>query len=179
MLRRIGRIFRDIGAASLLAIGAPSFVHAAEDTTITVFSAWRGGGQLFETGPDEATFVGALGGTVYVETDKGPIDSGQLTCPAIVKIDLTDRSQIGTGHCTIRSRDGDRIYGDVDCTGFFLIGCEGKFTLTSGTGRFAGITGGGPVIIRSDFGQSESTGGKAVQEASGIIYWRNLHYQIP
>lgn len=166
--------------ALALTVVAPLSARAAEEATITAFSTWQGGGELFETGPQQATFVGALGGTVYVETDKGPVASGRLTCPATVQIDLVDRAQTGTGHCTIVGEGGDRIYGDIACTGVFLVGCHGDFTLTGGTGRFEGITGGGPVIIRSDFGQLKAgADGKAPQETSGIIYWRELKYKIP
>lgn len=177
--RTVGGTFR-IAALLLLAAAMPKCASASEEATITAFSAWQGEGRLLETGPDQATFVGALAGTFYVETDKGPIESGQLACPAIVKIDMADRSQVGTGHCTIRSRDGDRIYGDIDCTGFFLIGCEGKFILTGGTGKFEGVTGDGPVIIRSEFGRIDVAAPEGTrQQPAGIIYLRALHYKIP
>lgn len=180
MLTRIASGPFGIAASLLLAVAMPGGAGASEEATITAFAAWQGEGRLLETGPDQATFVGALAGTLYVETDKGPIESGQLACPAIVKIDLKDRSQAGTGHCMIHNRDGDRIYGDIDCTGYFLIGCEGKFTLTGGTGKFAGITGDGPVIIRSEFGRIDAAAPEGVrQQPAGIIYWRELHYQIP
>jgi len=154
--------------------------QAAEEATVTAFSVWQGGGQLFDTGPDQATFVGAIGGTLYIETEKGPVASGRLTCPAIIKISVTDGKQTGTGHCVVQGENDDRVYGDIACSGVFLVGCHGDFTITGGTGRFEGITGGGQVIIRSDFGQRlKAAEGKAPQEASGIVYWRELSYKIP
>ena len=167
-------------AAFGIAGGAVSPALAGEDATVKAFAAWQGSGQLIETGPKEATFVGALTGTVYVETEKGPLESGRLVCPALVRINLEDGSQSGSGRCTITAKDGARVFADVSCTGFRLVGCDGQFTLTGGTQRFEGIAGGGPVTMRSEFnevvGVSDTT---TRQVAGGIIYWPALHYTIP
>lgn len=153
---------------------------AAEDATVKAFAAWQGGGQLFTTAPKEVTFVGALSGTVYVETEKGPLESGRLVCPAMVKINLEEGSQTGTGRCAITATDGAQVFGDISCTGIRLVGCDGQFTLTSGTKRFEGISGGGPVTIRSEFAQvSGISGTSAQQDARGIIFWPALHYTLP
>lgn len=167
-------------AAFGLAVFAPRMAAAGEEATIEAFAAWQGAGQVYETGPKEAVFVGALAGTVYVETEKGPLESGHMVCPAIVTIDLTDGSQTGSGRCTITSQDGARVYAEIECEGVHLIGCDGEFKLTGGTGRFEGISGGGPVLIRSDFRKiGASAGGVVEQEAAGIMYWRELTYRIP
>src|SRR5215475_14422908 len=135
-------------AAFGIATFAVSPAFGAEDATVKAFAAWQGGGQLLETGAKEVTFVGSLTGTVYAETDKGPLESGSLVCPAMVRINIEDGSQTGSGRCTIAADDGSRIFADISCTGFRLVGCDGQFTLTGGTQRFQGITGGGPVTIR-------------------------------
>jgi hypothetical protein len=179
MTRKVASRISGILAILLLATTARTAV-GAEDTVITAFAAWQGDGRLFETGADQATFVGALGGTLYVETEKGPVASGTMICPTIVTIHLKDRSQTGNGRCAITSPEGDRVYADVDCKGYFLIGCEGKFTITGGTGRFSGITGDGPMVIRSDFGRLKASAGDPTHpEATGILYLRDLHYTIP
>lgn len=181
---KLRRTMRIVVAASvaglLLAAAMPPETIASEETTITAFSAWDGRGNLFETGADEATFVGMLSGTFYVDTEKGPIASGVMVCPASVTVNTKDRSQTGTGRCTVASPEGDRVYADIACEGFFLIGCTGEFTITGGTGRYSGITGGGPMIVRSDFGRMKAVAGDAAeQRATGILYLRDLHYKIP
>jgi hypothetical protein len=171
-----------LGSAGALALGlALSWPAAAgEEGAIKAFASWQGRGRLFETGPKEATFVGSLAGTMYVETEKGPLASGALVCPAMVRINLEDGSQMGTGRCTITAKDGARVYAEVSCTGVHLIGCDGDFKLTGGTGRFEGVTGGGPLTLRSDFRElAASSDGSLMQEAAGIIYWRELQYKIP
>jgi hypothetical protein len=166
-----------LAAVSLMLCG-PAF--AAEEATVEAFATWEGRGQLFETGPKEMTFVGALSGTLYVKTEKGPLDSGRLTCPAIVAISIEDGSQKGTGRCTIAAKDGARVYAEIACTGYHLVGCDGELKLTGGTGRFEGISGGGKLTIRSEFGEIDAISDAAAHEkARGIIFWPELRYTLP
>ena len=153
---------------------------AEVEQTIKAFAAWQGRGQMYETGPGRATFVGALSGMVFVETQKGPLDAGVMTCPAYVDLNVEDGTQEGKGRCTIVGKDGSRVYAEIACKGVHLIGCDGQFTITGGTGRFEGVTGGGPITIRSSLQEVAVTGGNAVQEtASGIVIWPALKYKLP
>jgi hypothetical protein len=165
-----------------LAAGLGSIVPAAaaEEGTVTAFSAWQAQGRTFQTGAKQATFVGALGGPLYVETERGPIPSGTMLCPATLKIGLEDGAQRGEGRCSITAEDGAKAFADVTCTGFYLIGCNGDLKFTGGTGRFAGISGGGKIIVRSELRQIIAEGDGVVQEQGrGIIYLRQLQYKIP
>ena len=174
---------RRVGLSALAALLAAIVTGpaAAAEETIRAFAAWQGSGRTLPTGPDEATFTGTIDGIVYVDTDKGPIELGRLACPAMVVINLADATQIGTAHCTITARDGARVFGELTCKGVYLVGCNGDFTLTGGTDRFAGITGGGKATVRSssrEFAATAATAG--VQEsATGIIFWPELKYTLP
>src|SRR5262249_17606313 len=172
-------ILRTFAALGII-VGVLLPASASEDTTVKAFAAWQGSGQLYPTAAKEMTFVGALSGTVYVETEKGPLESGRIVCPAMVKINVEDGSQTGTGRCTITAKDGAQVFADVSCTGFRLVGCDGLFTFSAGTKRFEGISGSGPVIIRSDFGGITSVSETAArQDAGGIMFWPALHYTLP
>ncbi|MBL8710235.1 MAG: hypothetical protein JNL25_13655 [Rhodospirillaceae bacterium] len=152
---------------------------AAEEETIKAFSAWQGRGQIFDTGPERATFVGSFTGIIFVETEKGPLDAGHMTCPAIVDLNLKDGTQEAKARCTITAKDGARVYSDLTCAGVQMVGCDGEFTFTGGTDRFAGITGGGPVTVRSGLHEVAVGGGNIVQEsAGGIIIWPKLQYRL-
>lgn len=176
VVQPIARAFAALGI--VLAFLCPAL--AGEDATIKAFAAWQGSGQLFATGAQELTFVGALSGTIYVETEKGPLDSGRLVCPAMVRINLEDGSQNGTGRCTITAKDGAQVFGDVSCTGIRLVGCDGQFTLAGGTKRFEGISGGGPVTLRSEFGEIAGISDSSVrQDSGGIMFLPALHYTLP
>ena len=166
-------------AVLLGAIGLIDRAVAAEDATITAFSAWQGQGEMFKTGAEEATFLGALGGTVYVETEHGPLQSGHLVCPFMLKIDLKTAAQTGSGNCTITAADGAQIFAEVSCAGIHLVGCNGDFKLTGGTDRFKEISGGGPVVVRSEIGGMVLHADSGNLQTNGIMYWKALHYSIP
>lgn len=176
------RILAGILTLCLMASVSMGFSPALAETqqTIKAFAAWQGRGQMFETGPTRATFVGSFTGMLFVETDKGPLDAGFMVCPAIVDVDLTSGNQEAKGRCTITAKDGARAYADVSCKGVHLVGCNGQFTFTGGTDRFKGITGGGPVTIRSGLQEIALGSGNIVQEsAAGIMVLSQLSYKIP
>jgi hypothetical protein len=153
--------------------------RAEDEQSIKAFAAWQGRGQIFETGPSRQTFVGSFTGMIFVETDKGPLDAGYMVCPAILDVNVTDGTQEGKGRCTISAKDGSRAYADISCKGVHLVGCDGQFTFTGGTDRFEGLTGGGPIIIRSGLQDAAMGGGNTVQEsAGGIIIWPKLTYKL-
>ena|SRR5437773_4887446 len=155
---------------------------AAVETKIAAFSVWQGQGYTYSTGVQQGTFLGTFAGTVYVLTDQGPQLSGDLVCPAVITFDLTDKGQTGKARCTITGKDGAQVFGELSCTGFQMVGCDGDYKITGGTGRFAGITGGGHVSVRSESrstGASVDANGGVAEQARGIIYWRELQYKIP
>lgn len=168
-------------AATLALMGAPVDDASADaEQSVKAFSAWQGRGQMFTTGEFRSTFVGSFTGMIYIETEKGPLDAGFMICPAVVDIDTRDGSQEAKGRCTIVAKDSSRAYADIACKGVHLVGCDGTFTFTGGTERFAGITGGGPVTIRSSLNDLASGPGNVVEEsASGIIIWPKLTYKLP
>src|SRR3954453_1768309 len=85
-----------LGAAGL---GGPAV--AAEDGKISALATWEGRGDFIQTATKQVTFTGALVGTLYVLTDKGPLPSGSLVCPVVVEVNQVDSSQAAKGHCTI------------------------------------------------------------------------------
>jgi hypothetical protein len=176
-----GRIWRAIAPAILIvAAGVCRPAAAGEEATITAFASWQGEGNTIKTGAAQATFVGALVGRIYVETEKGPLASGVLACPAMVEIGLKDGAQRGQGSCTITAKDGAQIYAELTCAGYYLLGCNGDLKLSGGTERFSGITGGGKVVIRSDERQITADRERGVAEkGSGILYVRELSYKLP
>lgn len=167
-------------AVLVVAAGLCRPAAAGEDVTIKAFAQWQGQGHTYQTGAHEAMFVGALVGRMYVETDKGPLQSGLMNCPLTVEIGLEDGAQQGEGRCSISAKDGAQIYAKIACTGIYLIGCNGDLTLTGGTGRFAGITGGGKVLVRSDARQIAAVSDSMTKdEGTGILYVAELHYTLP
>jgi hypothetical protein len=177
-MMRMARILSGIATVALLLAG-PGMARAESEQTVKAFSAWSGRGQMFQTNEHRSTFVGSFTGMIYIETEKGPLDAGFMVCPAIVDVDDRDGSQVVKGRCTIVAKDGARAFSDIECTGVHLIGCDGEFTFTGGTDRFSGITGGGPVVIRSSINEAAAGPGNMVEEsAGGIILWPKLTYKL-
>ena len=174
----------------MLAAAAIGMVHAvavppaaAEEQTIEAFSVWHARGQLFKTGENIGTFVGALRGRFFVETSEGPVEAGTIVCPGMLEIDLEDSSQSGQGRCVITNEENVQAFAKWTCSGYHLVGCSGDFTLTGGTGKFAGVTGGGPFMVRTSlhgFAAASSKPTVVVDETSiGIAHWKELRYELP
>jgi hypothetical protein len=174
MMQSVARL---VGAVAMLLL--PVGASAGEEETITAFVPWVGQGATFRTGTKDLTFVGSLVGPVYVESDKGPIPSGRMTCPAMVKIN-ENAEQEATGRCVVKAKEGALLFAEISCKGVFLIGCEGEFTITGGTDRFAGVTGSGPVLVRSEQRTiAVMQDAVAQDQGTGILYLRGLHYKLP
>ncbi len=153
--------------------------HSQERKTINAFSVWEATGQTFRTGVKLGTFVGVLRGLLFIETEQGPQRAGAMACPFTLTISIETGEQEGRGLCTITANDGPLVFADVVCRGFHQVGCKGDFTLSGGTERFSGISGGGPVTFRSDAWTITSFGKfETASRAVGIAYWRDLAFKL-
>jgi hypothetical protein len=174
------RLSLRIATLAALASLLPAAMASAEEASMRVFSAWQGQGHVLQTGPDLATYIGMISGRVFVDTDQGPVDAGEMVCPIVVKVNLKSKTQEGTGQCTMTGTKGNRVYLDLKCTGVPLVGCAGESTLTGGTGPFAQVTGGGHFVIRSSEHELVGDPDASMKDTtSGIIFWRDLHYKTP
>lgn len=165
----------------LLAAVAPGPSHAEEKGEVVALSAWEGAGQFVRSGPTQAFFVGGFKGTFFVQSQEGSLDAARIVCPGTMELNLEDFAQTGDGRCAITTLGGDQAFATWSCKGAHLVGCTGEFTLTGGTGRLEGITGGGPMVLRSAFAAAAAeTLGEGVKEVgTGIAIWPKLSYTIP
>ena len=139
----IKSLVRGFGVLTMLVVAAGLSQPASgeEEATVNAFAVVVGQGESIQTGPKEATFVGVLTGTLFAETEKGPIEVGAILCPATIKIGIEDGTQKGAGSCAITGKDGAQMFADISCTGVYLVGCDGQLKLTGGTKRYEGISG--------------------------------------
>lgn len=161
--------------------GALSTLAAAKvDQTIRAFSVWHADSKLGAGEAGTQVFDGTVNGPFYVDTEKGPVNSGAISCKARLTIKDADKTQQGRADCVITAKDGATVQGRINCHGVFQVGCSGRIELTDGTGRFQGIQGGGAVVIRSDFAdlQSQGTANPASLQ-SGLMYFPAMRYQLP
>lgn len=170
-----------LAATADAADSAADDAAAAKDKTIEAFSTWRGQGTLVPMGPNPAMMVATLTGVVYIHTDNGPLRAGTIICPAVAEVSLTDGAQTAKGRCAWTAADGDQIFAEWTCKGRHLIGCKGDYTMTGGTGRYEGVSGGGPVVLRSELGTiaAEASGQAIERTTTGILFWPALTYTLP
>ncbi len=171
------------GLTMVVAAGALMLASAsqAEERTMNAVAAWVGSGEAFKVAPDRAYFAGQFGGALFVEEEgSGTLNAASLTCPGAVEIALADGSQSGGGHCIMTASDGDIVYARWTCSGVHLVGCAGDFTLTGGTGKFEGITGQGPFVIRSALRRVvvEALSDSVSEQAVGIAVWSDFKYSL-
>ena len=126
--------------AALLTVPGAS---RAEERTVNAYAPWDGRGQIFPTGENQATFVGAFGGVMFVERDGNVVNSGNIMCPGMVKINLKDGSQVGQGQCTLADDQGDEIYAEWTCAGTSFVRLRRKVQVGQRNGRICRRHGGG------------------------------------
>jgi hypothetical protein len=153
----------------------------AEEGTVKAMSAWQSQGDLFKAGENKGYFLGAFGGVLFVADKKGSLDAAHILCPGTMDINLEDSSTEGMGKCLITDREDNQIFAKWECSGIMLEGCEGRFDITGGTGKFDGITGGGDFVVRTAIGElSMDIPINGIQATSvGLAIWPNLHYKFP
>ncbi len=99
----------------------------------------------------------------------------------MLKVNLEDGSQTGEGGCMITGEKGAQLFAKWACSGYHLIGGKGEFTSDEGTGRFLGMIGGGPVVVRTTIRKIavQANENPDVEAAFGIAFWKRLRYQLP
>jgi hypothetical protein len=168
-------------ALCLLLASTSGGARAAEEETINAFAPWHGRGQLYATGEKEAMFVGAFTGLLFIEGKDGPVDTGFITCPVALQIEVLTEKQIGQGRCIVSTHDGARAFAKWNCEGTFGKGCEGSLSFTGGTGRLDGLKGGGPMKVQARLHQfaADLVGNTINDAAMGTAIWRGLKIQLP
>lgn len=175
------RFIAGLTTAALLGVSmVPAAQAQSEEMEVEAFSVVRGKGAGFKIADKLGTFVGTLEGTLFVDGGEGPLKAGAMVCSASLEIRTEDRSYNGSGRCLMTGEDGSEVFGQWTCEGFFMVGCSGTYTITGGTNRFAGITGGSPMTMRTSVGKLG--GGTTVSQAvevEGIVFWPELKYKLP
>ena len=171
---------RRAAAVLAAALAAGAGAAGAAETSVSAFSSVGARGEFYQTGPEEATFVGVLSGILYVEDAEGAVEAGVLICPGRLKVNTTDLSQSGSADCVMLTAEGERIYGAFECQGQYRQGCMGELRLTGGTGSRAGIEGGGPIEFLNTMPDLTATPGNIVTAAAvGLVRMPEITFRLP
>ena len=156
-------------------------VAAAEQGKVQGQAAWVGKGSIFQTGEQEALFVGAFGGILYVANEEGVLDRVAMLCPGKVDIDLQSGAQNGDGKCIMTDKEGHKVFAIWDCDGAQMGGCEGSFKLNGGTGKFKGIKGESVMKARTAISEIvvDLKSGMIAETGAGLLVLPELNDTIP
>ena len=153
----------------------------AEQGTVSILAPWVSAGELFRVGPEQVLFLGVAEGIMYVEDKKtSSLNTATFTCPGTQQLNLKKGTTEGSGYCIFTGAGGDTVFAKWTCAGM-PGGCEGKLTLKGGTGRFKGITGSGPMVVRTELVElvADLDTAEVVRGAAGLASWPKIKYKIP
>ena len=157
-----------------------SHVALGEERIVQAMAPWQGSGEVFVVAPEKLMILVSFTGIMYLQGKQGALDAVVMLCPAVQTLDTKAKHAEASGHCTLTDAGDDMVYSAWKCTGV-QGACEGEFTLTGGTGKFAGITGGSKLMVRAaltETAASLSSGG-VVRAAAALAIWPELKYTIP
>ncbi len=163
-------------AALFFLVAAPAM--AQDRVTVDAFAILSARGALIEAPSGVERFAGEMHGPYFIDSGAGPIPAGRISCIGALAADAANGSQTAEGVCRIEAEDGAVAFGAFECDGYRLVGCAGPFTLDGGEGRLAGVTGGGPMVLRRT-GTVLAVGddGRMVEGAVGIASWKGLQIE--
>lgn len=128
--------------AALLVLAAPSALQA-QDRTVSGTGAYIPVEQTERSMADGRTMVFArFGGYVTTDDPSSPFHMGSQDCAATSLVGADGVLVYSSGHCT-----SEDVEGDVYWYSFWNDGENAGYTLTDGTGKFAGLSGGGSTTV--------------------------------
>lgn len=173
------------GRQSITSLAAAALVFCslaaqAETSRVSAIIPWQGQGQLFPVAVDKLRFLGAFEGIMYVETAEGDMNEAFVRCPIVQDVDAASKRTSASGSCVITVSPDDVVFAEITCEGIAGM-CKGDFTLTSGTGRFAGISGSGGMTVRSPIHAlaADLSEGTLIHAAAGILQIPDLRVRLP
>ena len=135
-----------ICALTFVALAGPG--HAAY-ATIAANAAVQDEGRFYRATENLLLFSGLFHGAINVTNQQGDliVNAASLTCPGMMEVNTTTKTQQGEGRCLFLTQDGTHIYARWTCTGKPGEGCGGTFTVVGGTGKFSTTSGQGDFML--------------------------------
>ena len=134
-----------VALIGLSSTGVCTAAHAQQipkSGTISINSGFKSNGEMVQVGEGRVFGWGGFYGVTFSTRGNGPLHMGNAVCS--YTLDLTAGAGPGRGSCAWTDADGDKIF--TDYTGSLATngGFDGLNQITSGTGKFSGITGKAP-----------------------------------
>ncbi len=152
----------------------------AKEVKLKITGPWQAAGRVYKVGPELLQFLGTFQGIMYIEDGKGELDAAVFVCPATQEVKVSSGQTIAHGRCMVNESSDDTVFAEFTCKGD-MDGCDGKFNITGGEGRFKGIQGSSDMMVRSSLGAVAVNleSGAVIHAAEGLAVWPNLVYTLP
>ena len=127
----------------LVIIGLFSVSSAAISGTCNGEFGWLGKGTAFNLDQGNFVFTGEFSGTLFNTDTNDPTHKMTVQCPGLWHVEGTEGAV--NGACIMKDAEGDKMFITFNGKGAFPK-VKGPFQITSGTGKFAGASGGGTFL---------------------------------
>lgn len=142
--------FNMVRVASMAALAAA--LVAGPAVAADGYFGWAASGTTYEVGPQHYFFVGAFTGMLQTEDASSPLNNAALQCPGSLSIGIN-----GGGYCVYTDGAGDKLFTQWTCDGavatppgaIAALNCTN--TITGGTGKYDGATGGNTFVGVTQF----------------------------
>lgn len=164
----------------LLVVAAlPVAAASQQQQTLEALFSWSGNGRVFQYGIEQQEFLGMIEGVFYTRTAEGELDDAFMECTVKLQLNHATRATRANGNCVIVKSPDDSAFGEYSCEGEFGA-CHGRFTLTGGTGRFKGVTGGSEIQVRSPLRHlaASLTDAEELVISNGMMHFSALEYRL-
>jgi hypothetical protein len=170
---------KTLGPAITVLIGT-LIAGSVRAETINVVVPWQGEGRIFPIDVDKTRFLGSVEGIMFAESEAGVMNEAYVQCSIVQDIDAASGRTFASGNCVIAVGPEDTVYAELRCEGTRDL-CKGVFTITGGTGRFAGVSGSGAMTVRSPVHAlaRDLSDGTTIDAAMGILQLPALEVSLP
>ncbi|MFQ5961508.1 MAG: hypothetical protein ACE5MG_08920 [Candidatus Methylomirabilales bacterium] len=127
--------------AVMLSVSQAVAADLAREGSYSIRFAWSGAFDALEVGENHLVFVYTLQGVVTNNAGEGIFHNMSANCIGMGS--SLDGAENNSGNCVYTDADGDKIFDEWEDEGTFGVGAKGSATLIGGTGKYAGISGGG------------------------------------
>ena len=127
----------------------------AKTGSLDIRTGWKAIGEVTQVAEKHTLAAGKVWGVSFNAAGSGPLHMGPAVCT--YQAEGIEGTGVTQGRCAWSDPDGDRIFSEYSGKFTPTSAAAGSSTITSGTGKYAGIQGNGPFtckVLNAANGQS-------------------------
>jgi len=131
-----------VALVSGLALAADAPAPIPREGSTSGMAVFSGAVKMMAVGTDRAQFSYDVMGVMISDAGEGILHNASIRCMGGMQV-ASGAFDNESGSCVITRPDGDQIFQVIKGTGKTAAAAKGTYTYVGGTGKMAGITGGG------------------------------------